>query len=268
MTMTAEEERLAQEQNRTAYWSRWGPYLSERQWGTVREDYSADGNAWSYFPHDHARSRAYRWGEDGIAGISDNHQRENRYFDVYIEYAKNSPEDILIWIHVANRGSEAKTLYLLPTLWFRNYWSWSYDFEKPILKCLPDSNVIEAVHPLLKQRWLYFQEPTAVLFIENETNSERLFNVPNQSFYVKDGINNYLIHGQQDAVNPKQVGTKAAIHYALTVQPGETRSVKLRLSDISPDSNGHFLLPTLKPFFTPVSRKQMNFMPALQSPAI
>lgn len=323
--MTAEENRLQQERDRTAYWSRWGPYLSERQWGTVREDYSANGNAWSYFPHDHARSRAYRWGEDGIAGLSDNHQRlcfaialwngedsilkermfglnntegnhgedvkeyyfyldntpthsymkclykypqqkfpytkliaenhkrgyqdpeyelldtgifeDNRYFDVYVEYAKDSPEDILIWIHVANRGAETKSLHLLPTLWFRNDWSWGYDFEKPTLKRLSNSDVIEAVHPLLAQRWLYFQQTAEVLFTENETNFERLFNTQNKSRYVKDGINNYLIEGEQDAVNPEQVGTKAAIHYLLTVQPGETQSVKLRLTDVLLDCN-------------------------------
>ncbi|HIK19434.1 MAG TPA: glucosidase [Leptolyngbyaceae cyanobacterium M33_DOE_097] len=324
--MTAEEQRLQAERDRTAYWSRWGPYLSERQWGTVREDYSADGDAWNYFPHDHARSRAYRWGEDGIAGISDNHQRlcfaialwngvdpilkermfglnstegnhgedvkeyyfyldntpshsymkclykypqqafpyeqlleENQqrgyqdpefelletgifdadqYFDVYVEYAKNSPEDILIWVHVANRAAEAKTLHLLPTLWFRNSWSWGYDVEKPRLELAPSSNAIAASHPELGQHWLYFQESEAVLFTENETNSERLFNVPNPSPYVKDGIHNYLIHGQQAAVNPEQTGTKAAIHYVLTVPAGETRSLQLRLTDIPPDSNG------------------------------
>jgi len=324
--MTAEERRLQEERDRTAYWSRWGPYLSERQWGTVREDYSADGDAWNYFPHDHARSRAYRWGEDGIAGISDNHQRlcfaialwngvdpilkermfglnstegnhgedvkeyyfyldntpthsymkclykypqqvfpyeqlltENdqrgyqdpefelletgifdadQYFDVYIEYAKNSPEDILIWLHVANRAAEAKTLHLLPTLWFRNVWSWGHDVEKPMLKFAASSNAIAASHPELGQRWLYFQEAEAVLFTENETNSERLFNVPNPSPYVKDGIHNYLVHGQQSAVNPEQIGTKAAIHYVLTIPAGETRSLQLRLTDTSPESNG------------------------------
>lgn len=317
---TAEEQRLQQEINRTAYWSRWGPYLAERQWGTVREDYSVDGSAWDYFPHDHARSRAYRWGEDGIAGLSDNHQRlcfaialwngedailkermfglnstegnhgedvkeyyfyldntpthsymkylykypqqafpysqlieenqkrsyqdpeyelldtgvfnDNRYFDIYVEYAKNSPEDILILIHVANRSTEAKTLHLLPTLWFRNYWSWGHGFEKPCLKLLPNTNVIEASHPLLKQRWLYFETPEEVLFTENETNSERLFGVSNPSPYVKDGINNYIVQGKQNAVNPDEVGTKAAIHYQLTLQPGETQAVRLRLINV------------------------------------
>jgi hypothetical protein len=352
--MTAEEQRLQQERDRTAYWSRWGPYLSERQWGTVREDYSADGNAWDYFPHDHARSRAYRWGEDGIAGISDNHQRlcfaialwngedsilkermfglnstegnhgedvkeyyfyldntpshsymkclykypqqafpykalveenqkrgyqdpeyelldtgifnKNRYFDIYVEYAKNSPEDILIWIHVVNRGTEAKTLHLLPTLWFRNYWSWGYDFEKPVLQCLADSTTIKASHPVLKQRWLYCQEATEVLFTENETNHERLFNTPNRSQYVKDGINNYLVQGQKAAVNPEQVGTKAAVHYVLTVQPGETQSVKLRLTDASPDSDGHSPFTNFDAIFQTRQREADEFYARITKP--
>jgi Glycosyl hydrolase family 63 C-terminal domain len=359
--MTAEEERLAQERDRTAYWSRWGPYLAERQWGTVREDYSADGSAWDYFPHNHARSRAYRWGEDGIAGISDNHQRlcfaialwngedailkermfglnstegnhgedvkeyyfyldntpthsymkclykypqqafpyeqlieENqkrgkqapeyelletgifehdpcgicgaaRYFDIYVEYAKNLPEDILIWIHIANRGAEPKTLHLLPTLWFRNYWSWGYNYQKPVLK-RSTSNAIEAVHPELKQRWLYFEEPLALLFTENETNTERLFNVPNSSPYVKDGIHNYLIHGQQDAINPDHIGTKAAIHYLLNIQPGETRSIKLRLSDISPDRDSEFPFANFESIFHTRQQEADEFYDRITQP--
>ncbi|MDX2217331.1 MAG: hypothetical protein SFY66_28950 [Oculatellaceae cyanobacterium bins.114] len=352
--MTAEEQRLQEERDRTAYWSRWGPYLSERQWGTVREDYSADGSAWDYFPHDQARSRAYRWGEDGIAGLSDNHQRlcfaialwngedsilkermfglnstegnhgedvkeyyfyldntpthsymkclykypqqafpyhelveenqkrgyedpeyelldtgifdENRYFDVYIEYAKNSSEDILIWIHVTNRGAETKTLHLLPTLWFRNYWSWGYDFEKPSLKRLSTLNIVEASHPLLKQHWLHFEESLEVLFTENETNVERLFNTPNQSPYVKDGIHNYLIQGQQDAVNPEQVGTKAAVHYVLTIQPGETQSVKLRLTDVSPDSDSNAPLGNFESIFHTRQQEADEFYARITKP--
>ncbi|MFB2898274.1 hypothetical protein ACE1CI_35605 [Aerosakkonemataceae cyanobacterium BLCC-F50] len=143
---------------------------------------------------------------------------DNQYFDVYVEYAKNSPEDILIWIHVTNHSSEIKTLHLLPTLWFRNYWSWGHNFEKPVLKRLSDSNAIEASHPLLKQRWLYFQSHKKILFTENETNFERLFHTPNQSRYIKDGINNYLIQGQQDAVNPEQVGTKAAVYATVSLK--------------------------------------------------
>lgn len=330
--MTAEEKRLQQERDRAAYWSRWGPYLSERQWGTVREDYSPHGSAWDHFPHDQARSRAYRWGEDGIAGISDNHQRlcfaialwngedpilkerifgltssegnhgedvkeyyfyldntpthsymkclykypqrafpytqlvqenqrrsyedpefelmdtgifdDNRYFDVYVEYAKKSQEDILIWIHVANRGPEEKMLHLLPTLWFRNTWSWGYPSDKPSLRQL-DSNisVIEAFHPELGNRWLYCDVGAkhTLLFTENETNFERLFGIQNASRYVKDGINNAIVYGH-DAVNPDRVGTKASAHYRLNIAPGETRSVCLRLCDLAPNRDGAALL--------------------------
>jgi len=316
--MTAEEKRLEQDRNRQAYWRRWGPYLSDRQWGTVREDYSSDGSAWDYFPHEHARSRAYRWGEDGIGGISDNHQRlcfaialwngadpilkerlfglsgpegnhgedvkeyyfyldntpshaymkylykypqkafpytqlveenqqrgyhdpefelvntgifdHNEYFDVFVEYAKHSAEDILIQISIVNRASEAKTLDILPTLWFRNTWSWDENSEKPILS--QDSpNVINAFHPTLGNRWLYYQNSQASLFTENETNHERLFGVENNSPYVKDGINNYIIHGETQAVNPNQTGTKAAAHYHLEIAAGETQTIQLRLSN-------------------------------------
>ena len=323
MVMTTEEERLAQDQDRTAYWKRWGPYLSERQWGTVREDYSATGAAWEYFPHDQARSRAYRWGEDGIAGISDNHQRlcfaialwneqdpilkermfgltgdegnhgedvkecyffldntpthaymkalykypqaafpytqlveENRrrgkldpefelldtgvfegdrYFDVLIEYAKASPEDILIQYTVSNRGSEAKPLHLLPTLWFRNTWSWGNSHEeKPFLKVLKTNasfSVIEADHPSLGTRWLYCDDTPDLLFTENETNFERIFQVGNASPYVKDGIHEYVIHNAKKAVNPNQIGTKVTTHYSIQLEAGETKTIRLRLSD-------------------------------------
>ncbi len=322
--MTREEERLAENHDRKAYWRRWGPYLSERQWGTVREDYSPDGSAWDYFPHDQARSRAYRWGEDGLAGISDNHQRlcfaialwngedpilkerifgltsnegnhgedvkeyyfyldntpshsymkclykypqkafpytqlveenqrrsygdpefelldtgvfaEDRYFDVFVEYAKNSAEDILIKISVCNRGPEEKTLHLLPTLWFRNYWSWDDEKTKPSLKKLKFDNnlsIVEAEHKLLGERWLYCEGLTELLFTENETNNERLFGVSNTSPYVKDAINDYIIHGKKDAVNPEQIGTKVAAHYLLNIGAGETKTVQLRLSESS-----------------------------------
>lgn len=324
--MTAEEKRLAQDRDRTAYWKRWGPYLSERQWGTVREDYSANGDAWDYFPHDQARSRAYRWGEDGIAGISDNHQRlclaialwneqdpilkermfgltgtegnhgedvkeyyffldntpthaymkalykypqsafpytqlveENqrrgkqdpefelmdtgvfegdRYFDVLIEYAKASPEDILIQYTISNRAAEAKPLHLLPTLWFRNTWSWGYqDEEKPVLKVLKadetSTSVIEADHPSLGTRWLYCDAAPQLLFTENETNFERLFQVGNATPYVKDAIHEYLIHDRQDVINPDRIGTKVAAHYSLWLAAGETKTIRLQLSDLS-----------------------------------
>ncbi len=323
--MTQEEARLQQDHDRIAYWKRWGPYLSERQWGTVREDYSRDGSAWDYFPHDHARSRAYRWGEDGIAGICDNHQRlcfaitlwngqdpilkerifgltgnegnhgedvkeyyfyldntpthsymkcvykypqaafpytqlveenrirgrqkpefelldtnvfaDDRYFDVFIEYAKNTPSDILIQFTVVNRGPEEKTLHVLPKLWFRNTWSWFTDQEKPSVKVLKSDehlSVIEAKESSLGNRWLYCNEATELLFTENETNFERLYGVANASPYVKDGINNYIIHGQKDAVNPNQIGTKVAAHHVLTIAAGETKTVRLRLCD-TPD---------------------------------
>ncbi|MBD2312124.1 glucosidase [Desertifilum sp. FACHB-1129] len=326
--MTAEEQRLAEHREHQAHWHRWGPYLSERQWGTVREDYSTDGSAWSYFPHDHARSRAYRWGEDGIGGISDNHQRlcfaialwneadpilkermfglsgpegnhgedvkdyyfyldntpthaymkflykypqkafpyqqlveENqrlgyddpefelgdtgifegdRYFDVFVEYAKASDEDILIQIQVINRGPEAKPLHLLPTLWFRNTWSWFPDEQKPLLKVEQADRArskIAASHPTLGDRWLYCQAPDELLFTENETNSERLFNTPNASPYVKDGINQYIVEGKTQAVNPDGLGTKFSGHYTWTIQPGESKTIRLRLCDTPELSN-------------------------------
>ncbi|MEX1000227.1 MAG: glucosidase, partial [Thermodesulfobacteriota bacterium] len=319
---TEEEQKLKEDKNRESYWRRWGPYLSERQWGTVREDYSPYGNAWEYFSHDHARSRAYRWGEDGIGGISDNHQRlcfalalwngkdpilkerlfgltgnegnhgedvkeyyyyldntpthsymkylykypqssfpyselvrengqrgrmdlelelidtgvfdNNDYFDVFIEYAKNTPEDILIRITVVNRGSEEAKLYLLPTLWFRNDWTWFLDKPKPYIKELKvkgDKRVVETWHPTLGNRWLYCEDPDEMLFTENETNNKRVFNVDNSSPYVKDSINDYIVHGIKDAVNPKKTGTKFSANYLLKIAPGETRKVRLRLTD-------------------------------------
>ncbi len=319
--MTREEERLEEERNRKAYWKRWGPYVSERQWGTVREDYSPYGTAWDYFTHDQARSRAYRWGEDGIAGISDNHQRlcfaialwngndqilkerlfgltgsegnhgedvkeyyfyldntpthsymkylykypqraypysqligenrrrsrrdsefelldtgvfeGNRYFDVFIEYAKNLPDDIPIQISIINRGPEEATLHLLPTLWFRNTWSWNHSNDKPSLKLLKTSSrtsVIEASHPTLGERWLYCEAPTELLFTENETNNQRLFGIGNASPFVKDGINDYIVDGRKEAVNPNQFGTKVSAHYSLKIGLGETKTVRLRLS--------------------------------------
>jgi Glycosyl hydrolase family 63 C-terminal domain len=313
-----EQIRLQADRERTAYWKRWGSYLSERQWGTVREDYSADGTAWDYFPHEQARSRAYRWGEDGIAGISDNHQRlcfalalwngqdpilkerffgltgqegnhgedvkeyyfyldntpthsymkclykypqqafpyaqlvgenarrgkydpefelldtgifaVNRYFDIVVEYAKAEPEDILIQITAINRGCEASQLHLLPTLWFRNTWSWDLEEEKPTLK-LTQPGVIEATESSLGKRWLYCENLPVLLFTENETNTELLFGQKNNSPFVKDGINNYVIHGQKEAVNAEGFGTKVAAHYHFSLAAGETRIVRLRMSD-------------------------------------
>jgi hypothetical protein len=320
--MNSEKLRLQQDQNRTAYWKRWGPYLSERQWGTVREDYSPDGSAWDYFPHDHARSRVYRWGEDGIAGISDTRQRlcfaialwngndpilkerifgltgnegnhgedvkeyyfyldstpthsymkclykypqqafpysqlleenhrrskfesefelldtgifnNNRYFDVFVEYAKAAPEDILIQITIANRSSESATLHLLPTLWFRNIWEWNPEIEQPFIKVVQSNSSlsqVEADHPTLETRWLYCEGDAELLFTNNETNYERLFGTANGSPYVKDGINNYVVDGRVNAVNPDRIGTKFAARYQLAFAAGETKTVRLRLSD-------------------------------------
>ncbi len=321
---TQEEIRLEQTRNHQAKWRKWGPYLSDRQWGTVREDYSPNGTAWDHFTHDQARSRAYRWGEDGIFGISDNHQQlcfavalwngedaiikerffgltgnegnhgedvkeyyfyldntpthsymkavykypqtafpysqlvtenqrrsrqepefellntgvfdENKYFDVFVEYAKNTAEDILIQIKVINRGTEAKTLNVLPSLWFRNTWSWDGETNnKPALQEIKldnSLNIIEAFHSTLGKRWLYCEGETEFLFTENETNNEKLFGGTNTSFYVKDGINDYIVHDLKEAVNPEKIGTKAAANYLLTVGAGETKTIRLRLSDI------------------------------------
>ncbi len=322
-TSTQEEIRLAEAKNKEVHWRRWGPYLSDRQWGTVREDYSTHGEAWDYFSHDHARSRAYRWGEDGLLGISDNHQRlcfaitlwngedailkerlfgltgnegnhgedvkeyyfyldntpthsymkalykypqqafpyadlvaenrrrsreepefelldtgifaENRYFDVLVEYAKQSADDVLIQITISNHGPETKTLQVLPTLWFRNTWSWDDETSKPTLKAIATndgSNCIEADHPTLGKRWLYVQNQSEMLFTENETNNQRIFGNVNSSPYVKDSINDYVVNGDQAAVNPEQVGTKAAVRYELTIAPGASQTLQLRLSDL------------------------------------
>jgi hypothetical protein len=326
LPITAEHSRLDDAREKNVPWKKWGPYLSERQWGTVREDYSDSGNAWDYFSHDQARSRAYRWGEDGLAGLSDDRQHlcfalalwngkdpilkerlfgltnsesnhgedvkeyyfyldstpthsymkylykypqseypyadlvhsnrgrsrnefeyelldtglfnENRYFDVFVEYAKELPEDILIRISVHNRGPEAAELHVLPTLWFRNRWSWAGIADRPNLQRI--GNVITATHPKLGERSLYCDGNPPLLFTENETNTERIFGVPNRSPYVKDGINNYIVHGQKDAINPEEKGTKAAAHYRLMVQPGECQLVRLRLSDVAAGKEGPF----------------------------
>src|SRR5512135_1870777 len=325
----AEQERLMEAQTKGSPWMKWGPYLSERQWGTVREDYSDNGDSWNYFPHDQARSRAYRWGEDGLAGICDDHQilcfalalwngkdtilkerlfgltnregnhgedvkeyyfyldntpthsymkclykypqtgfpyadlvaengrrksnpwsfeyelldtgsfNNDRYFDVFVEYAKNSPEDILIQVSVVNRGPERKMLHLLPTLWFRNTWSWGRNplVDKPSLKARgsdrPEFQVIEASSPDqdFGKRWLYCEGPQEVLYTENETNKARFGWGANASPYVKDAFEQYVLHGRKEAVNPNQSGTKAAACYTLDLGAGETKTVRLRLSD-------------------------------------
>jgi hypothetical protein len=325
--MTAEQVRLNEACRQNVPWKKWGPYLSERQWGTVREDYSENGNAWDYFSHDQARSRAYRWGEDGLAGISDDGQRlcfalalwngkdpiikerlfgltnsegnhgedvkecyfyldstpthsymkylykypqaafpyedlvktnrgrsrtqpeydlldtgifdANRYFDVFVEYAKESPEDILIQISVFNRGPDAAELHVLPTLWFRNEWSWDGNVIRPSLEALAGSrSIVKAVHPVLGEYYLACDDDVPLLFTENETNMQRLFSTANHRPYVKDGINNYFVHNQRDAVNPDKKGTKVAAHYRLTVPAGECRTARLRLSMASPKVTG------------------------------
>jgi hypothetical protein len=322
--MTIEQNRLEEARGKKALWKKWGPYLSERQWGTVREDYSENGDAWSYFSHDQARSRAYRWGEDGLAGISDEQQLlcfalalwngkdpilkerlfgltnsegnhgedvkeyyfyldstpthsymkylykypqaaypysklvetnrgrsrqefeyelldtgvfdDDRYFDVFVEYAKAAPEDILIQITVANRGAAPATLHVLPTLWFRNIWSWGGTAPRPVLREAARANAsgIAASHPELGTRFFSCEGSPALLFTENETNTERLFGSPNRTPYVKDAIDNCIVHGREDAVNPAKTGTKASAHYVLTVPAGETRTVRLRLSEAAP----------------------------------
>jgi hypothetical protein len=320
--MTAEEKRLAEARERTAHWKRWGPYLTERQWGTVREDYSPYGNAWEYLPHDHARSRVYRWGEDGLFGISDNHQRlcfglalwnekdpilkerlfgltgnqgnhgedvkeyyfyldstpthsymkglykypqvaypyawlveengrrgrrdsefelldtgvfnDNRYFDVFVEYAKADTDDILIRITAWNRGPEAAPIHMLPTLWFRNTWSWDHGTKRPNLsrgRSAGRTAVVAAEHPELPGNYrLYCDGDPELLFTENETNQERLFAVPNPTPYVKDAFHRYVIAGESGAVNPRRTGTKAAAHYALEIPARGQVTLRLRLS--------------------------------------
>ena len=323
--MTAEHDRLDEAREQDAPWKKWGPYLSERQWGTVREDYSDGGDAWNYFNHDQARSRAYRWGEDGLAGISDDQQRlcfalalwngndpilkervfgltnsesnhgedvkeyyfyldstpthsymkylykypqaafpyadlvatsrsrgrqemeyelidtgvfdQDRYFDVFVEYAKQSPEDILIQITVYNRGPEPAELHVLPTLWFRNQWSWGANADRPALarvEGVAGHNVVSAADAQLGQRYLYCGSEATLLFTENETNTQRIFGVANRTPYVKDSINDYVVHGQTAAVNPAQQGTKVAAHYRLTVGPGQSQTLRLRLSERAP----------------------------------
>jgi hypothetical protein len=312
-----EQKRLNEAREAHIPWKKWGPYLSERQWGTVREDYSDGGDAWNYFTHDQARSRAYRWGEDGLGGLCDDTQRlcfalalwnehdpilkerlfgltnseanhgedvkeyyfyldstpthsymkylykypqreypyrdlidtnrrrsreefeyelldtgifhDDRYFDVFVEYAKESPEDILVRITVHNRGPEAARLRVVPTLWFRNTWSWGEDARKPSLRAV-GPGAMQATHPELGDYWLHCDGAPELLFTDNESNAQRLWCQPNASPYVKDAFHQYIIAGQGEAVNPAKVGTKAAAHYVLEVPGGGSQTVRLRLA--------------------------------------
>jgi hypothetical protein len=311
--MNPEQERIAEAEQKEAYWAQWGPYLSERQWGTVREDYSASGDAWNYFPFEQAASRAYRWGEDGIGGVSDNHQKvcfsfafwnekdpclkerffgltngqgnhgedvkeyyyyldntpshsymrmlykypqgefpyqklldenrqrglrdyeyelidtgifdENRYFDVFLEYAKNSPDDLLIKATVWNRGPDEARIHVLPHLWLRNVWSWkNLERPEPIRR--------DGASLVLEDKKLYFEGTPETLFTENETNFEKLFGTQNQSHYVKDAFHEAVVHGNKGAVNPQLEGTKASLHYVLTIPPGGSATLRLRFAPL------------------------------------
>ncbi|MGA7213154.1 MAG: hypothetical protein WBX20_03015 [Terrimicrobiaceae bacterium] len=321
----AEFKRLADAREKQEPWRKWGPYLSERQWGTVREDYSEDGNAWDYFSHDQSRSRAYHWGEDGLAGISGERQlvcfalalwngrdpilkerlfgltnseanhgedvkeyyfyldstpthsymkylykypqaafpysdlvetnkrrnrgdleyelldtgvfNDDRYFDVFVEYAKQTPADMLVQISVCNRGPETAALHVLPTLWFRNTWTWWPETPKPSLKQVAGGNgsrAVAATHSEAGEVYFYCEGDIPLLFTENETNNERIFGKPNASPYVKDGINNYVVNGKPDAVNPEHTGTKVAAHYQVNVGARQTATIRLRISDVAP----------------------------------
>jgi len=333
--MRKEHERLLQDKAHEVYWKRWGSYLSERAWGTVREDYSANGDAWNYFTHDQARARAYRWNEDGLLGFCDRHQLvcfavamwngrdpiikerlfglsgpegnhgedvkecyfyldntpchtymkalykypqqefpyqrlvdesrrrsrfdpefelidtgifdDSRYFDVFIEYAKASSEEILIRLTAWNRGPEAARLHLLPTIWFRNTWSWSAaqpaDYEKPKLERIADMHgipVIRVYHAQYGERWLYADGSPELLFTENESNLRRLFGVPNLGFYQKDAINEFIVNGHRYRLNLEQTGTRAAAYYDLDIPPGQSATVKLKFSPRLDSTADHF----------------------------
>ncbi len=318
---TPEHRRLEEARTGAAEWKAWGPYLSERQWGTVREDYSANGDAWNYFNHDQSRSRAYRWGEDGIAGLCDERQRlclalalwngadpilkermfglansegnhgedvkeywfyldstpthsylkcqykypqaafpyadllatngrrskqemeyelldtgifdEDRYFDVIVEYAKGAPDDIVMSVTAHNRGPDRATLHLLPTLWFRNTWSWGDDTPKPSITAVDgadDSTSARAAHPELGDWMLTADASARLLFCDNETNNERLFGAPNTSPHPKDAINDFVVGGNADAVNPERTGTKVAAHHLLELGPGQSATIRLHLT--------------------------------------
>ena len=362
---TKEHARLEEARTGTAAWKKWGPYLSERQWGTVREDYSETGDAWNFFTHDHARSRAYRWGEDGIAGISDDKQRlcfslalwngkdpilkerlfgltnsqgnhgedvkeydfyldstpthsymkylykypqaaypygdlvrtnsqrsrddmeyelldtgvfnDNRYFDVFVEYAKGAADDILVKISATNRGPDAADLHLLPTLWFRNDWSrWiaasNRAAEKPHLEQIEGpagTSAVAASHPLLGSLVLSCDGDVPLLFTENETNHERLFpGQKNESAHVKDGINDFVVNGRQHAVNPEKQGTKVAAHYQVNVGAGKTAVIRLRLSSSVREQKRQPFGKAFDTLFDERRREADEFYQALTPPSL
>jgi hypothetical protein len=327
--VNAESQRLGEADARGVPWRRWGPYLSERQWGTVREDYGGGRDTWSSFTHDQARSRAYRWGEDGLAGISDDRQLlclalalwngrdpilkerlfgltnaegnhgedvkeyyfyldatptssylrmlykypqaefpyadlvavnrargksdpeyelldtgifdDGRYFDVDVEYAKAAPEDILLQATVHNRGPDDAALHVLPTLWFRHTWSWAGGTERPIMRAITDTggrSAVQAEHGELGTRWLRADGPVPVLVTGNETNNERVFGTPNESPYLKDGIDRAVVGSDASAVNPDGTGTKAALHHVLNVPAGGSAALRVRLNDTDPARAG------------------------------
>jgi hypothetical protein len=329
--VTAEALRLEEVRTMGVPWRQWGPYLSERQWGTVREDYSEDGDAWNYFSHDQARSRAYHWGEDGLAGISDDGQRlcfsialwngkdpilkerlfgltnseanhgedvkeyyfyldstpthsymkylykysqheypyrnlidtnrqrsrtdpeyelidtgifdDNRYFDVFVEYAKAAPADMLIQISICNRGPVESIIHVLPTLWFRNFWTWWPEQPKPSLRDASKGDGVSAIaaaDALLGDYYLYCEGDARLLFTENETNNRRLFGTANRTLHVKDGINDFVVAGKRDAINPDSTGTKAAAHYQLRVGARTAAVIRLRLNNVTSGARDPF----------------------------
>jgi len=363
--MNSEKIRLKEAKDSIKPWKKWGPYLSERQWGTVREDYSENGDAWNFFTHDHARSRAYRWGEEGIGGISDDKQRlcfalalwngkdpilkeryfgltnsegnhgedvkeyyfyldstpthsymktlykypqaaypyadlvqtnsrrsreemeyelldtgifnEDRYFDVFVEYAKEGPEDILIKITAVNRGPESSKLQLLPTLWFRNDWSeWIAPSNraagKPNLrevKLQPGLSSVVASHSLLGEFFFYCDGEVPLLFTENETNHERLFpGTRNESLHVKDGINDFVVGGNQQAVNPEKQGTKVAAQFQMDIDPGQSSVIRLRLTKNPFDLKGNYFGKAFDKIFADRLNEADEFYKSVTPPAV
>jgi hypothetical protein len=345
MPKAKEDIRLAESRDRKKHWKRWGPYLSERAWGTVREDYSPFGNAWEFFPHDHASSRAYRWNEDGIAGICDRHQLicfaitlwnehdpilkerlfgltgnegnhgedvkeyyfyldstpthsymkflykyphapypyaalveesrkrgkdqpeyelldtgifgDDRYFDVFVEYAKADVEDILIAVTLVNRGPDAARIRLLPTVWFRNTWSWGAHDPRPEMRA--SSGGIELNHPTYGRRWLYFEGSPELLFTENETNFKKLFEVENGAPCVKDGINDYIVNGIRTAVSAEHRGTKGSAHYEMEIDAGQNVTVRLRLTNLDFSAGSSSLFDDFERIFSLRKREADEF---------